>query len=157
MTRLGPESVGAFLRQQAEELTRIWRVAHASEGPPVTPALIDGVVTSFFEGAGDLLAAGELPEAVWGAITGVVRWAPPLVPDELVREWGLVREVIAAACDSVNAAPAVAEWLERAVTVCEAETARLRAGARSEAPGVVTALFFGGWEEKEQTTEETVS
>ena len=35
MTQLGPEQVGAFLRQQGEELTRIWRVARASERPQV--------------------------------------------------------------------------------------------------------------------------
>jgi hypothetical protein len=153
VTRLGPEQVGHFLLQQDEELTRIWRVARASERPEVAPGLIDGLVLPFFERAGELLASGADPEAVWAGLSGLVRWAPALAPGELTREWELVIEVLRAACESVNAAPVVRTWLARAVAVCQEGSAALRAGAAAP-DGIVTALLFAGYEAvgREDTT-----
>ncbi len=154
MTQLGPEQVGAFLRQQGEELTRIWRVARASERPQVSFGLIDALVLPFFDGAGALLAAGAAPEDVWTGLSGLVRWPPKLVPMEHAREWALVLEVLAAACESVNAAPAVLLWLTRAVEVCRDGVARLRGdGPAEEAPGVVPVLVFAGYEAQVEDTE----
>ncbi len=149
MTQLGPGQVGAFLRQQAEELTRIWRVARAGERPQVSFGLIDALVLPFFDGAGELLASGAPPEAVWAGLTGLVRWPPRLAPGELALEWALVLEVLAAACESVNAAPAVLAWLTRAGEACREGVAGLRDDGPAEgAPGVgvVAVLVFAGYE-----------
>ncbi len=142
MTRLGPAKVGPFLRQQSEELMRIWRLARASERPDVFPGLLDDVVGRFFEHAGDLLVSGAAPESVWSELIGLVRWPPPLAPGELTQEWAVLMEVLSAACESVNADPAVSAWLTRAVAACEAGTAAL-GGGRDRAPaGIVTAVVF---------------
>ncbi len=147
MTRLGPEQVGSFLRQQGEELTRIWRGARASERPKVAFGLIDALVLPFFDGAGEQLASGAAPEAVWAGLSGLVRWPPQLAQAELALEWALVLEVLVAACESVNAAPEVLEWLSRAVEVCREGTVGLRGKAPVDAAsGVVPVLVFAGYE-----------
>ena len=147
MTQLGREQVGHFLRQQGEELTRIWRVARASERPQLAYGLIDALVLPFFDGAGVLLAGGAAPGAVWAGLCGLVRWPPPLVPGELTAEWALVLDVLGAACESVNAAPPVLVWLTRAVEVCSEGVAALRGDRPGDrAPGVVAVLVFSGYE-----------
>lgn len=147
MTQLGPGQVGSFLRQQAEELTRIWRVARTGERPRVSFGLIDALVLPFFDRAGELLASGAPPEAVWAGLTGLVRWPPRLAPGELALEWALVLEVLGAACESVNAEPAVLAWLTRAVEACREGVAGLRDDGPAEgAPGVVAVLVFAGYE-----------
>jgi hypothetical protein len=147
VTRLGPEQVGSFLHQQGEELTRIWRVARASERPDVAFGLIDALVLPFFDGAGELLASGAAPDAVWAGLSGLVRWPQQLAQGELAQEWALVLEVLVAACESVNAAPPVLAWLTRAVEVCREGTAGLRNAAPTDvASGVVPVLVFAGYE-----------
>jgi len=154
VTQLGPQQVGQFLRQQGEELTRIWRVARASERPQVSFGLIDALVLPFFDRAGELLAAGAAPEEVWAGLSGLVRWPPKLLPMEHTREWALVLEVLGAACESVNAAPAVLTWLTRAVEVCRDGVASLRGeGSPEVAPGVVPVLVFSGYEAQVEDTE----
>jgi len=139
--------VGSFLRQQGEELTRIWRGARASERPKVAFGLIDALVLPFFDGAGEQLASGAAPEAVWAGLSGLVRWPPQLAQAELALEWALVLEVLVAACESVNAAPEVLEWLSRAVEVCREGTVGLRGEATVKAAsGVVPVLVFAGYE-----------
>ena len=142
MTRLGPAKVGHFLRQQSEELTRIWRLARATARPTVFPGLLDGVVQPFFERAGELLPAGAAPEDIWQGLVGVVRRAPAIGPGELTQEWAVLVEVLAAACESVNAEPAVAEWLTGAAAAGEAGTTKLVEGRGAAPPGVVTAVVF---------------
>jgi hypothetical protein len=157
VTRLGAEQVGSFLRQQGEELTRIWRVARASERPTVAFGLIDALVLPFFDGAGEQLASGAAPDAVWAGLSGLVRWPQELAQDELGQEWALVQEVLVAACESVNAAPQVLEWLTRAVEVCRESTAGLRGEAPVNATsGVVPVLVFAGYEVRVREDTDTV-
>jgi hypothetical protein len=142
VTRLGPAKVGHFLQQQSDELTRIWRLARATARPTVFPGLLDGVVQPFFERAGELLLAGGPPDEVWEGLVGVVRWAPAVGPGELTQEWAVLVEVLAAACESVNAEPPIADWLARAAAMAEAETTKLVEGRGAAPPGVVTAVVF---------------
>ena len=153
MTRLGAGKVGLFLRQQSDELTRIWRLARASERPDVFPGLLDDVVARFFARAADLLAENTPSDELWRGLCGVVRWPPPLAPGELTEEWGILLEVLSAACESVNADPSVASWLTRAVAACEVGTTAL-AGGRGKAPaGIVTALVFSPIEPRHRRDE----
>ena len=56
-------------------------------------------------------------------------------------------EVLGAACESVNAEPAVLAWLTRAVEACREGVAGLRDDRPAEgAPGVVAVLVFAGYE-----------
>lgn len=153
MTRLGPGKVGLFLQQQSEELTRIWRMARASERPEVFPGLLDDVVGRFFARAADLLAGSAAPDELWRGLRGVVRWPPPIAPGELTEEWAILLEVLSAACESVNADPSVSTWLTRAVAACEVGTTAL-AGGRGKAPeGIVTALVFSPIEPRHRRDE----
>ena len=142
MTRLPRDRVGAFLQQQAEELTRIWRLARADARRDVFPGLLDDLVQAFFSRAGAELAAGTPPEAVWRGLAGVVRWPPSVAPSEHTEEWALMLEVLRAACESVNAAPDAAAWLAQAAAAAEAGTAAL-GGERAATPeGIVVAVVF---------------
>ena len=153
MTRLGPAKVGPFLRQQSEELTRIWRVARASERPDVFPGLLDDVVVRFFDHLGELLVNGGAPDDAWSGLFGLVRWPPPLAPGELAQEWAVLMEVLSAACESVNADPAVVVWLTRAVGACEAGTTALGGGRDKGPAGVVTAVVFSPMDLRHKRTE----
>lgn len=141
MTQLGPAQVGQFLCWQGDELVRIWRLARASARPEVFPGLLDGAVAAFFERAGELLQGGAAPEEVWRGLGGLVRWPPAVAPAELEVEWGVVEEVLAATCDSVNAAPEVRAWLVAAAGACRGGMAHLREPGAAPA-GVVAAVVF---------------
>jgi hypothetical protein len=141
MTRLDAARAATFLRQQAPELTRIWRLARTAARPDVFPGLLDGVVEPFFGACAELLRQGGAPQEVWTALEGLVRWPPSRSPAEQTLEWAVVRDVVAAACEAVNAAPAVAEWLARAVEEADGGTALL--GRPGSGPaGVVTAVVY---------------
>jgi hypothetical protein len=153
VTRLGPGKVALFLRQQSEELTRIWRLARASERPDVFPGLLDDVIARFFEEAAQPLANGAAPEDLWRGLSGLVRWPPPLAPGELSEEWAILMEVLSAACESVNADPSVFSWLTRAVAACEAGTSAL-GGGRGKGPArIVTAVVFSPLEPRHRHEE----
>jgi hypothetical protein len=153
VTRLGPGKVSVFLRQQSDELTRIWRLARASERLEVFPGLLDDLVGRFFLDAADLLAANAAPEDLWRGLSGLVRWPPPLAPGELTEEWAILLEVLSAACESVNADPSVSTWLTRAVAACEVGTKAL-GGGRGKAPeGIVTAIVFSPLEPRHRRDE----
>jgi hypothetical protein len=139
---LASEKVGLFLQSQADELARIWRLARAGARPDVFPGLIDGLVAAFFLRAGELVATGAPPEAVWRGLIGLVRWPPSLAPAELSEEWSLMAEVVGAACESVNAAPEAVAWLARAAAAAEAGTAALAGGHGATPEGIVTAIVF---------------
>ncbi|GEJ56692.1 hypothetical protein [Anaeromyxobacter diazotrophicus] len=141
MTQLGPAQVALFLAQQGEELVRIWRLARATARPEVFPGLLDGVVAEFFARAGELLARGAPAAEVWRGLGGVVRWPTTVDAAELDAEWVLVEQVLAATCESVNAAPEVSGWLLDAVGGCRLGLRELwKPGAAPEA--IVTALVF---------------
>ncbi|HUK65340.1 MAG TPA: hypothetical protein VLV17_00830 [Anaeromyxobacteraceae bacterium] len=141
MSRLGPEKVGLFLRQQGDELTRIWRMARASARSDVFPGLIDGLVGRFFELSGLLLSEGRPPEEVYSGLSGVLRWPAGKSSDELAQEWALLHDVVTAACEAVNASPSANEWLLRALSACESGTQALGTGGPRPA-GVVTLHYF---------------
>ncbi len=141
MSRLGPKGVGAFLLQQEGELTRIWRMARAAARPEVFPGLLDGVVGPFFARAGEELARGGAPGAVWEGLAGVVRWAITRGEEELREEWVVVREVVGAACEAVNADPAVQAWLGEASARCQQGALALCQGG-THPPGLVPAVVF---------------
>lgn len=153
MTRLGPAKVGLFLRQQSEELTRIWRLARASERPDVFPGLLDDVVARSFDHLSHLLVNGAAPEDAWSGLVGLVRWPPPLAPGELAREWAVLMDVLIAACESVNADPTVELWLARAVGACEAGTTALGGGRDKGPAGVVIAVVFSSLDPRPNRTE----
>jgi hypothetical protein len=139
---LEPDKVGMFFRGQAEELTRIWRLARAAARPDVFPGLVDALVHPFFERAGDLLASGGAPEEVWHGLVGLVRWPPALSPGELTHEWAVMVEVVGAGCESVNAAPAATEWLTRAVNIAERGSVAIAGGHGLAPEGIVTTVVF---------------
>jgi hypothetical protein len=142
MTQLPADQVGRFLRYQAPELTRIWRLARAQARHDVFPGLVDGLVEAFFDRAGELLGDGAAPDEVWEGLVGVVRWPPTLAADELPQEWAILADVLAAACESVNAEPEVGAWLTRAVAAAESGTLGLAGGTGRRPPGIFTTVVF---------------
>ena len=79
---LGAESMSLFFRQQAEELTRIWRMARATARPAVFPGLLDGLVGPFFARTGEVLEKRGAPPAVWQGLVGLLRRPPAVAPVE---------------------------------------------------------------------------
>ncbi len=142
MTRLGPPQVGLFLETQAPELTRIWRIARAQARTGVFPGLIDDLVQGFFERAGHLVAAGGRPEEVWSGLVGALRCHPGLGSAEITQEWAVLLEVLAAACESVNAEAAVGEWLTRAAAAAESGSVLVATHGAGHAPGIARIVLF---------------
>lgn len=151
-TRMSPGKAGAFLIQQTDELTRIWRVARAVARPTVFPGLADDLVWRFFPLAGELLSTGGPAEGVWQQLVGVVRWSPRLAPQEIDREWAIVGEILTAVCESVNAEPMVAEWLDQAIRACSAGSATLAATGGHPPPGILTTVVFSTVAPRQQRT-----
>lgn len=144
MTR--EQQVGAFLHHQADELTRIWRMARHSERKDVFPGCLDGIINDFFGRVGLLLESGAPAESAWSTLEGCIRWPPGIAPAELVGEWDAAREVLDAACESVNAAPEVMQWLDLAIAAAKAGTEQLDAGRSPATPEhVVTLLVLGSY------------
>ncbi len=134
---------GRIIAQSAEGLLRIWRLARATARRDVFPGLLDGIVGQFFERAGRLLAAGAAPEEAWRGIVGPLRWSPRAGARELTGEWAIAMEVLAAACESFDAAPEVASWMARAVAEGERSTATLERSEPKLAPGVLVVHVLG--------------
>ena len=146
MTRPREQQVGAFLHHQAEELTRIWRLARHTGSKDVFPGCLDGVMGDFFARVGTLLEAGAPAESAWATLEGCIRWPPGIAPAELTGEWDGAREVLEAACESVNASPEVMQWLASAVAAAKAGTEQLDAGRAPTRPvRVVTLLVLGSY------------
>lgn len=147
---LGARAAGEALATASGELTRIWRAARAEARLEVSPGLSDGIVERFVAGLGEALVMGRAPEEVWERAEGVVRLdraAEGRAEDELQAEWRLLGEVIAAACDALEAAPDVTDVAARAV-----EAARRGLDAiRERAPaGVVRVAWLSPLDRKGQ-------
>jgi hypothetical protein len=134
--------MGAFVRHQAAELTRLWRIARSSERPDVFPGLLDGVVQPFLDAAGELLERGGAPQDAIQRARGVVRWPPAIAPAELGAEWAVLRDVVATASESVNCDPPAAEWLARAVDAASEATAAMDGGRGPVPAGVAVVLVL---------------
>jgi hypothetical protein len=131
---LDQNSSGKIIEQSAEELLRIWRLARATARPHVFPGLLDGVMGDFFTRAGQLMAAGAAPEAVWSGLGGLIRVSPRLGTKELTGEWAVAMEVLSAACESFDASPEVGEWLARAIAEAERGVSALGANPTGDRP-----------------------
>jgi hypothetical protein len=142
VTRSGTKQVGAFVRYQAEELTRIWRLARAEERKDVFPGLLDGLLESFFNEAGSLLEQGGAPEDVIRRTAGALRWPPALAPAEISEEWRIVADVLQTAADSVTTERGADEWLAAAVAAAEAGTTALDGGRGPALPRVAVVLVL---------------
>jgi hypothetical protein len=142
VSRPGPQQVGAFVRHQAEELTRLWRLARADERPAVFPGLLDGTVPSFLAEAGALLERGGEPgEAILRA-AGALRWPPAIAPAELSAEWAVLRDVLLTSCESVDCEPAASAWLARAIEAADAATAAVDGGRGPTPPAITVVLVL---------------
>jgi len=150
--RLDVGGLGKLLVDQAEELTRLWRLARASARPLVFPGLLDGVMRAFFERAGRLLSQGAPPEEVWSGLAGAVRWRPGTPADEHTQEWAVAMEVLSAACEAVNAELEAAGWLARAVSAAERGTAALL-GRESRPAGILPVLLLSTSPERRRETD----
>ena len=128
---------GDALAASALDLARVWRAGRAAARPEAFPGLLDGLVESFLQVAGELLAEGRDPALVWPASAGVVRIPRDAqrAHEELDAEWDLVEEVLAAALQALQAGEAAVEWMRRAVVIGRAGTRHL--GPRSGPPGVL--------------------
>lgn len=138
--RPGPRQMGTFLRHQAEELTRIWRLGRQAERTRVAPGLLDGLVEPFVVTAGTLLERDAAPEEAIQRVSGILRWAPAIAPAELSAEWKILGDVLAAACDQANAEPEAAAWLARAVQAGDA-TCAATDGGRGTAPARMVVVL----------------
>jgi hypothetical protein len=129
--KLGPERTGAAIAEAAGDLARVWRGARSDASPDTFPGAIDGVVEFFVARAGDALAVGGDPADAWTATLGIVRLAagPGEAERGIEAEWRLLGEVLAAACDTLEAAPSGAEFLARAVEAARRGIGSLRAGS----------------------------
>lgn len=141
-SRPGPRQMGAFLRHQAEELTRIWRLARQGERSGVSPGLLDALVEPFLVEAGTLLEQGAAPESAIQRTSGVLRWAPGLAPAELSAEWTIVGDVLATSCEQSSATAEAAEWLQRAVAAANAASAATDGGRGPTPPRLVVVLTW---------------
>jgi hypothetical protein len=128
---------GDALAASAVDLARVWRAGRAAVRPNAFPGLLDGVIESFLQRAGELLGEGRDPALVWPASTGVVRIPrdAALAREELEAEWDLVEEVLAAALQALRAGEGAVEWVKRAVLMARAGTRTLV--RRSAPPGVL--------------------
>jgi hypothetical protein len=142
VTRPPPEKVALFLRHHREELARIWRVARASARPDVFPGLLDGLVPAFFEACGALLGRGGAPAEAWDALVGVVRWPPAVAAAEVKTEWSLLSDVVAAACESIHAGPAVARWVRAAAGACRDAMDATAQGRAAPPAGIVFTIVY---------------
>lgn len=128
---LGAGRAGEALAMAASELARIWRSARAEARPGVFPGLADGLVASFVTVAGEALVRGTAPEDVYPRLEGVVRLDPARIgraEEELRAEWRLLGEVLAAACDALEAGPDATDRVARAVEHSRRALERVREG-----------------------------
>jgi hypothetical protein len=133
---------GEAIATAAAQLTSIWRAARSEARPDVFPGLSDAVVERFVAGLGEALVLRREPEEVWARAEGVLRLDLPAAghaDDELRAEWRLVGEVIAAACDALDAGPGVADFAARAV---EAARHGIEAVRERVPPGVVVVVVL---------------
>jgi hypothetical protein len=136
------EAIGAA----AAELTRIWRAARLEARPDLFPGTLDAVVEPFIAGVGEALVLGREPEEVWGGLTGVVRAdgrAPGGAEDLWLAEWRLLAEVLAAACEALQAPADVPDQVARAVEEARRGTEDLLEGAGPD--GVLVVWTLGGF------------
>jgi hypothetical protein len=97
----------------------------------VFPALSDGLVERFVAALGEALVLGRPAEDVWTRAEGVVRLdlaRAGRAEDELRAEWRLVGEVIASACDALEAGPDVTDFAARAVELARHGLEAIREG-----------------------------
>lgn len=118
---------GDALAASAADLARVWRAGRAAARTGAFPGLLDGVVESFLQVAGELLSGGRDPALAWPAVHGVVRLPRDArrAREELDAEWDLVEEVLGAALQALQAGDAAIEWTRRAVVIARAGTRAL--------------------------------
>ncbi|MGC4000521.1 MAG: hypothetical protein QM767_24975 [Anaeromyxobacter sp.] len=90
----------------------------------------------FLARTGEALVQGHEPERVWAQVVGVLRVAGGAAED-LDGEWRLVGEVLASACEALEAEPAAADQVARAVEAARAGAAALTPGRKPPALLVV--------------------
>lgn len=133
---------GDALAHSAPDLARVWRAGRAAARPEAFPGLLDGVVESFLQIAGELLAEDREPALVWPATVGVVRLPrdAELSRAELDAEWDLVEEVLAAALQALRADGLAMDWVRRAVFI--ARTGSRNLGRPGGPPGVLAVSLY---------------
>jgi hypothetical protein len=144
--RLDARETGEALAAAAGELTRIWRGACADAHAAAFPALLDGAVEPFVAEVAAALVAGRPAEDAWERTAGVVRLDRASVGRaevELAAEWRLLAEVLAAACDALEADPGAADAVARAVDAGRRGSVALRGGAGPA--GVLIVFLLGGF------------
>jgi hypothetical protein len=129
---------GLAIQQGAGELLRIWRLARATAKRELGAGLLDDVMGIFFQRAGKLLAENGKPENVWEGLAGVMRVSAAKGPQALTEEWAIAMEVLAAACEALQAEATVADWLARAVGSAEAACTSWTAALGVAQPGEAT-------------------
>ena len=142
--KLGPERTGAAIAEAAGDLARIWRGARSDASPETFPGAIDDVVEIFVRRAGDALATGGDAADAWAQALGVVRLAagPGEAERGIEAEWRLLGEVLATACETLEAAPSGADFLARSVEAARRGIGSLRASGGP--PGVVVVYQRSG-------------
>lgn len=136
---LDARRAGDALAASALDLARVWRAGRAAARPGAFPGLLDGVVESFLQVTGELLAEGRDPALAWPAAAGVVRIPRDArrAREELDAEWDLVEEVLSAALQALHAGEPALQWVKRAVVIARAGS---RALGRAGGPPGVLAL-----------------
>jgi hypothetical protein len=134
---LDPRRAGDALAASALDLARVWRAGRAAARPQAFPGLLDGVIESFLQVTGELLAEGRDPALAWPAAAGVVRIPRDArrAREELDAEWDLVEEVLTAALQALQAGEPAVEWVKRAVVIARSGSRTL--GRPGGPPGVL--------------------
>lgn len=132
---------GKAIEAGAEELLRIWRLARAAAKRELAPGLLDDVMGAFIARAGKLLQENAAPDEVWNGLSGVVRVSPKKGAPALTEEWAIAMEVLAAACEALEADATVGDWLARAVARAEQGTTALAGGGAAE-HGIVPVYVY---------------
>lgn len=139
---LDDRRAGDAISASAPDLARVWRAGRAAARPDAFPGLLDGIVESFLDAAGDALCEGHDPALVWPRTQGIVRVPQDArrAREELDAEWDLVQEVLAAALRALSAGAPALEWMSRAVVFARAGARSLPAGGGP--PGVLTVRLL---------------
>jgi hypothetical protein len=141
---LTAHQAGPALSVSGEEAVRLWRAARRQAQPAIFPGYLDGLVEPFVRAVGAALAAGGVPEDVWGALEGIARFPPEGARPVHEVEWIIAGELVAAVADALKAEPEARHFAVAAARACWEAT---RALAEAKGPSrrrVLTVWVLAG-------------
>jgi len=143
-TRTGPAQMAEVLTVQSSEVLRAWRMARNTSFPDVLPGLCDGLLASFFDLLGPMLARGAAPAEVVPALSGILRLPDEGGPERIEEEWQVARQLLRGFCGTLGASKVVESWLDDAAAAGQDAAVRTARGEAGALPGVVVVRVHSG-------------